>query len=54
MARSKPQPITDAHAKILIIELGVVALSSLLVIGGTVGGWFKLKRKAVGVIEDVI
>jgi ABC-type uncharacterized transport system permease subunit len=53
MPRSKSRAMTQAQANILIAELGVVALSSLMVIGGTVTSWFKLKRKAVEVIEQV-
>jgi hypothetical protein len=45
--------MTEAQANILIAEVGVVAFSSLLAIGGTIGGWLKLKRKAVDVIERV-
>lgn len=53
MARSKPRIMTEAQANILIAEVGVVALSSLLVIGGTVSGWIKVKRKAVDVLDQV-
>ncbi len=53
MARSKSKSMTTEQANILIAEVGVVALSSLMVIGGTVSSWFKLKRKAVEVIDQV-
>ena len=53
MARSKSKLLTEAQANILIAELGVVAFSALMVIGGTVASWFKVKRKATEVIEKV-
>jgi hypothetical protein len=53
MAKSKSRSITEDQANILIAELGVMALSSLLVIAGTVSGWVKIKRKAVDVIEQI-
>jgi hypothetical protein len=53
MARSKNPAMTEVQANIVIAELGVTALSSLLVIGGTVGSWIKLKQKAVDVIGQV-
>jgi hypothetical protein len=43
--------MTESQANIVILELGVMALSSLLIIGGTVGSWIKLKRKAIDVVE---
>ena len=45
--------MTEAQANILIAELGVVALSSLMVIAGSLSSWFKLKRKAAEVLEEV-
>ena len=53
MGKSKSRPITEAQANIVIAELGLVALSSLLVIGGTVASWIKLRRKAVEVLDQV-
>ncbi len=45
--------MTETQANILIAEVGVVALSALLVIGGTVKSWLSLKQKAVEVIDQV-
>ena len=53
MTRTKSKLMTEAQANILIAEMGVVAVSSLIVIGGTVGSWLKLKKKAVEVLEEV-
>jgi hypothetical protein len=53
MGKSKSRSITESQANIVIAELGLVALSSLMVIGGTVASWIKLRRKAVEVLEQV-
>jgi hypothetical protein len=53
MPESRTRSITEDQANILIAELAVMALSSLLVIAGTVSGWFKVKRKAEDVIEQI-
>jgi hypothetical protein len=45
MGKSKSRPITESQANIVIAELGVVAVSSLMVIGGTVASWFELKKQ---------
>jgi ABC-type uncharacterized transport system permease subunit len=53
MGKSKPRSITESQATIVIVELGVVAVSSLMVIAGTVASWFKVRRKATEVLERV-
>jgi hypothetical protein len=52
MAKSRFQPMNEVQANILIAELGLVAVASVMAIGGTLTSWFKLKRKAVEVIEQ--
>jgi hypothetical protein len=53
MTRSKPRPITGLQANILIGEVGLVALSALMAIGGSVASWVKLRHKAAEVIDQV-
>jgi hypothetical protein len=53
MPKSKPRPISEDQANILIAELGVMALSPLLVMVGTISGWFKVKRKAEDLIGQI-
>lgn len=48
MPRSKPSPMTANQANLLLFEVGIVAASALITIGGTLRTLLKVKKS----VED--
>lgn len=49
MSRSKPQPMSSTQANLLLIEVGIVAASAIVTLGGALRGLLKVTKTA----EDV-